>query len=121
LVPFSSGNRHTAQVCAFEIWSSVACSCDSRGVCNVVDVNHYAELRPNLAWAPTKLEPSSPPTKGQVVSVPPMGRLLDVKQLVMPRKGNDVFIAPSANVLGDVKLGSKSSIWYGAVLRGEQI
>ena len=37
----------------------------------------------------------------------------------MPRKGDHVFIAPSANVLGDVKIGARSSIWYGAVLRGE--
>ena len=51
--------------------------------------------------------------------MPPLGRLVDIKQIVMPRKGEHVFIAPSANVIGDVKLGSKSSIWYGAVLRGE--
>lgn len=79
----------------------------------------HDHARPNLAWAPTKLDPSAPPTQGQVVNVPPMGRIVSTKQLVMPRKGADVFIAPSANVLGDVRIGSKSSIWYGAVLRGD--
>jgi carbonic anhydrase/acetyltransferase-like protein (isoleucine patch superfamily) len=53
------------------------------------------------------------------VSVPPLGRLLAIKQIVMPTKADNVFIAPNANVIGDVKLGAGSSIWYGAVLRGE--
>ena len=30
----------------------------------------------------------------------------------------DIFVAPSATVLGDVKIGKGSSVWYGAVLRG---
>lgn len=34
----------------------------------------------------------------------------------LPRQG---FIAPSASVMGDVTIGEKSSIWYGAVLRGD--
>jgi carbonic anhydrase/acetyltransferase-like protein (isoleucine patch superfamily) len=29
------------------------------------------------------------------------------------------FIAPTASVLGDVTLGAESSVWYGAVLRGD--
>jgi carbonic anhydrase/acetyltransferase-like protein (isoleucine patch superfamily) len=29
------------------------------------------------------------------------------------------FVAPNATVLGDVKLGPLSSVWYGAVLRGD--
>ena len=29
------------------------------------------------------------------------------------------FIAPSASVIGDVKLGKNASVWYGAVIRGE--
>ncbi len=29
------------------------------------------------------------------------------------------FVAPNATVLGDVKLGAHSSIWYGCVLRGD--
>lgn len=29
------------------------------------------------------------------------------------------FVAPNATVIGDVKLGKDSSVWYGAVLRGD--
>lgn len=29
------------------------------------------------------------------------------------------FVAPSASLIGDVTLGEKSSVWYGAVLRGD--
>jgi carbonic anhydrase/acetyltransferase-like protein (isoleucine patch superfamily) len=31
----------------------------------------------------------------------------------------DVFIAPSADIIGDVQLAPESSIWFGAVLRGD--
>jgi carbonic anhydrase/acetyltransferase-like protein (isoleucine patch superfamily) len=30
-----------------------------------------------------------------------------------------VYIAPSADVIGSVKLGRESSVWFGAVLRGD--
>ncbi len=30
-----------------------------------------------------------------------------------------VFIAPTASVLGDVTLGPRASVWYGAVVRGD--
>ncbi|MEO7386947.1 MAG: gamma carbonic anhydrase family protein [Gammaproteobacteria bacterium] len=36
-----------------------------------------------------------------------------------PRFGRDVFVAPSATVVGDVDLGDDVSIWFGAVLRGD--
>jgi hypothetical protein len=39
--------------------------------------------------------------------------------IVEPVKGADVFVAPSATVLGNVSIGKGSSIWYGATLRGE--
>ena len=32
---------------------------------------------------------------------------------------NTAFVAPSASVIGDVTLGSNSSIWYGATVRGD--
>lgn len=76
-------------------------------------------VQPNLAWAPIKLDEASPPSAGQVVSLPAMASMPGLKQVVMPLKGDNVFIAPSANVMGDVKIGAKSSVWYGAVLRGE--
>ncbi len=33
--------------------------------------------------------------------------------------GKKVFIAKTATVIGDVTLGTESSVWYGAVLRGD--
>ena len=34
---------------------------------------------------------------------------------------NGAFIAPSATVIGKVKIGSNSSVWYGAVIRGKDL
>ncbi len=36
-----------------------------------------------------------------------------------PRLAPDVYVAPGATVLGDVQLGAQSSVWFGAVLRGD--
>lgn len=36
-----------------------------------------------------------------------------------PKVPADVFVAPSAAVIGDVTIGHKSSVWYGAILRGD--
>ncbi|MCA9736373.1 MAG: gamma carbonic anhydrase family protein [Gemmatimonadota bacterium] len=36
-----------------------------------------------------------------------------------PRIAPDVFLAPTAVVIGDVVLGPGSSVWFGAVLRGD--
>ncbi|KAJ7289915.1 hypothetical protein O6H91_Y305400 [Diphasiastrum complanatum] len=36
----------------------------------------------------------------------------------LPTVAENVFVAPSAAVIGDVKIGARSSIWYGCVLRG---
>jgi len=36
-----------------------------------------------------------------------------------PKLGKDVYIAKTAVVLGDVTIGAHSSVWYGAVLRGD--
>jgi carbonic anhydrase/acetyltransferase-like protein (isoleucine patch superfamily) len=36
-----------------------------------------------------------------------------------PRIGKNVFIAPTATIIGDVEIQDNSSIWYGAVLRGD--
>jgi carbonic anhydrase/acetyltransferase-like protein (isoleucine patch superfamily) len=38
---------------------------------------------------------------------------------VRPTLGKDVFIAPNATVIGDVHLGDESSVWFGAVIRGD--
>jgi carbonic anhydrase/acetyltransferase-like protein (isoleucine patch superfamily) len=37
-----------------------------------------------------------------------------------PRLGQQVFIAPTAVIIGDVVIGDGASIWYGAVLRGDE-
>ena len=36
-----------------------------------------------------------------------------------PFKTNDTFIAPSASVIGNVTNWDESSVWYGAVVRGD--
>ena len=36
-----------------------------------------------------------------------------------PKLGKGVYIAKTAVVLGDVTIGAHSSVWYGAVLRGD--
>jgi carbonic anhydrase/acetyltransferase-like protein (isoleucine patch superfamily) len=38
---------------------------------------------------------------------------------VLPRVGERVFIAPGTTVIGDVEIGSQSSIWFGCVVRGD--
>ena len=38
---------------------------------------------------------------------------------VWPEIADDAFIAPNAAIIGDVKIGSGSSIWFGCVLRGD--
>lgn len=35
------------------------------------------------------------------------------------KKGQEVFIAPNATVIGDVELGDNTSVWYQAVIRGD--
>lgn len=38
---------------------------------------------------------------------------------VRPVLGHDVFVAESAVVIGDVRLGDQASVWFGAVIRGD--
>ncbi|HHV37902.1 MAG TPA: gamma carbonic anhydrase family protein [Tepidimicrobium sp.] len=40
-------------------------------------------------------------------------------QGILPDIAEDAFIADTAIVIGDVNIGEGSSIWYGAVLRGD--
>jgi carbonic anhydrase/acetyltransferase-like protein (isoleucine patch superfamily) len=37
----------------------------------------------------------------------------------MPKLGDNVFIAPTASVIGDVEIGANSSIWFGVTVRGD--
>lgn len=48
--------------------------------------------------------------------------LLSLKRgeaLLFPRVGQNVFIAPNAVLVGDVRIGNLSSIWYSVVIRGD--
>ncbi len=38
---------------------------------------------------------------------------------IHPKIGERVFIAENATVIGDVEIGNDSSIWFGAILRGD--
>lgn len=38
---------------------------------------------------------------------------------VAPTIGEDVFLAPTAVLVGDVRVGDRANIWFGAVLRGD--
>jgi carbonic anhydrase/acetyltransferase-like protein (isoleucine patch superfamily) len=37
----------------------------------------------------------------------------------VPRIAADAFIAPTATIVGDVRIGPRASVWYNAVLRGD--
>jgi len=39
---------------------------------------------------------------------------------ISPKIGENVFIADNAAVIGNVEIGSDSSVWFGAVLRGDE-
>src|SRR5262245_42121552 len=36
-----------------------------------------------------------------------------------PKLGDGVFIADTAMVIGDVEIGARSTVWFGAVIRGD--
>jgi carbonic anhydrase/acetyltransferase-like protein (isoleucine patch superfamily) len=38
---------------------------------------------------------------------------------VAPTIGEDVFLAPTAVLIGDVRIGDHANVWFGAVLRGD--
>ena len=38
---------------------------------------------------------------------------------IWPEIAEDAFIAPGTRIIGDVKIGSQSSIWFNCVLRGD--
>ena len=47
-----------------------------------------------------------------------MGTILPFRDR-SPKVADDAFVAPTATIVGDVTVGSESSIWFGAVLRGD--
>jgi gamma-carbonic anhydrase len=36
-----------------------------------------------------------------------------------PKLGADVFVADTAMIIGDVEIGARSTVWFGAVIRGD--
>ena len=38
---------------------------------------------------------------------------------VSPDIADDVFVAPDANVIGRVRIGTKASVWFGCTIRGD--
>jgi carbonic anhydrase/acetyltransferase-like protein (isoleucine patch superfamily) len=38
---------------------------------------------------------------------------------VLPKMGNNCFIAPNATIVGDVIMGNDCSVWFNAVIRGD--
>jgi carbonic anhydrase/acetyltransferase-like protein (isoleucine patch superfamily) len=44
---------------------------------------------------------------------------LDTFLRATPRLGDGVYLAPTAVVIGDVRIGDHSSVWFQAVLRGD--
>src|SRR5919197_2051766 len=47
-----------------------------------------------------------------------MAMLIEVDG-VAPTIGRDVFLAPTAVLTGDVRVGDRARVWFGAVLRGD--
>ncbi|CAN0154887.1 unnamed protein product, partial [Discosporangium mesarthrocarpum] len=52
------------------------------------------------------------------MAVVPSTRILGHKGKT-PDVPKEVFVAPNATVIGDVKMGPGSSVWYGTVIRGD--
>ncbi len=47
-----------------------------------------------------------------------MAVILPVKG-VLPKLGDNCFVAPNATIVGDVEMGKDCSIWFNAVVRGD--
>ena len=44
---------------------------------------------------------------------------IETYRSIAPRLGRDVYVHPSATVIGDVELGDRVSVWPGVVIRGD--
>ncbi|MCB9728179.1 MAG: gamma carbonic anhydrase family protein [Deltaproteobacteria bacterium] len=53
------------------------------------------------------------------IRTPGAGARLVTHHGVTPRVAEDVFVADTARVIGDVHIGPGSSVWYGSVIRGD--
>lgn len=81
------------------------------------------ELVPNSAYTPYPLKPTDKDKfviRGDVEELPErLKRLTPFEKVMVPLKAPDAFIALNASVIGNVKLGKGSSIWYNATVRGD--
>ncbi len=48
-----------------------------------------------------------------------MTRIFPAYKGISPKIAPDAFVAPSADIIGDVEIGSKCGIWFNCVLRGD--
>lgn len=103
---------------------SVGVAIDSLGIDLQGKAGVQEKLSPNTAWMPLKASESkeafSTPGYSPAVQDLLTGTAANsTDKVVLPSKGEHVFVAPNAQVMGNVQIGSKSSVWYGTVLRGD--
>src|SRR5688500_11813214 len=66
---------------------------------------------PSTTYPPFPTPQSRIPTGGFMPIVPHLDNV--------PLLGRDVYLAPTAYVIGKVRLGDRCSVWYGATVRGD--
>lgn len=103
------------------VFRSLGSAIDSLGVAVQGDLAEKDRLTPNTAWMPFKHDvanlPTDPKLQPKTKDYPlAQGQKLAV---VVPFAAQNAFVAPSAHIIGNVGIGSNSSVWYGAVLRGD--
>jgi carbonic anhydrase/acetyltransferase-like protein (isoleucine patch superfamily) len=54
-----------------------------------------------------------------MINAPGLAPLIIKYSGYAPRLAEDAFIAPTAQLIGDVQIGSQASVWYGCILRGD--
>ena len=57
---------------------------------------------------------------GHEDTIQPSLRAVALSDTVFPKLLDGDWVAPNATVVGDVEIGEGSSVWFGAVLRGDK-
>jgi carbonic anhydrase/acetyltransferase-like protein (isoleucine patch superfamily) len=60
-----------------------------------------------------------PPFSASFVAFFRGSRMLHQYKGITPKLGERVYLAPSAEIIGDVEIGDHSSVWYNCVIRGD--
>jgi carbonic anhydrase/acetyltransferase-like protein (isoleucine patch superfamily)/quercetin dioxygenase-like cupin family protein len=68
-----------------------------------------------MPYPPTPTDPLA--MQSAIASTPEA--LIRALGAMEPTLANDAYVAPSATLIGDVHLGPQASVWFGAVLRGD--